>query len=111
KLLKHIDITQTDDISRPQTDGWAFPRIVAAHPIKPVTLKPGEDPPIQFPPVAVKPATVNRPGIYSVDGDRLRICVTATGATRPTAFVSKEGEDAFWLWEFKRVTPPAQGGK
>src|SRR5262249_55840040 len=66
------------------------------------------------PPDDIKPATVNRPGIYSVEGDTLRICVNpvnATEATRPTAFASKIGEDVFWLSELKRAAAPAQGGK
>jgi hypothetical protein len=49
--------------------------------------------------------------VYSVEGDTLRICVNATGSSRPTAFASKKGDDVFWLWELKRAVAPAKGGK
>jgi RNA polymerase sigma factor (sigma-70 family) len=115
KELKHIDIAQSDDIARPQTDGWAFPRVFAATTVTAPAIEPAKHPGEETFPIIptlheVKRVTVNRPGIYSLEGDTLRICVNATGTTRPTAFASEEGEDV-WLWELKRAVAPAKGEK
>jgi uncharacterized protein (TIGR03067 family) len=49
---------------------------------------------------------IHQPGIYSLDGDTLKICSTAAGKPRPTRFESKRG-DFGGLWVLKRVPPPS----
>jgi uncharacterized protein (TIGR03067 family) len=43
-------------------------------------------------------------GIYSVEGDKLRICWTERGKARPTEFATKPGS-GFDLWVLKREKP------
>lgn len=43
-------------------------------------------------------------GIYSLEGDRLRICWTERGETRPREFATKPGS-GFDLWVLKRESP------
>lgn len=47
---------------------------------------------------------IRQPGIYSLEGDTLKICSAAAGKPRPTRFESKRG-DFGGLWTLKRVGP------
>ena len=42
-------------------------------------------------------------GIYELDGDKFRLCITAPGLDRPTAFTTKQGEHTYLL-VYKRGT-------
>ena len=42
-------------------------------------------------------------GIFAVEGDRLEICYTMPGLTRPTKFESPAGSNAYWIvWKRAR---------
>jgi uncharacterized protein (TIGR03067 family) len=49
-------------------------------------------------------------GIYSLEGDRLKLCLGAPGAARPTRFEAKEGTKTV-LFHLKRVPPDKSGSK
>jgi uncharacterized protein (TIGR03067 family) len=58
-------------------------------------------------------ADERKEGIYSLDGDTLKICISRTKGERPTAFESKEGS-TYILWTLRRERPKDEeekGGK
>jgi RNA polymerase sigma factor (sigma-70 family) len=58
----------------------------------------------------VKDMVTESKGIYSLDGDKLRICIAETSKPRPVAFQTKAGS-GHTLMEFKRIPPPEKNGK
>ncbi len=51
-------------------------------------------------------ADERKEGVYSLDGDTLKICLSLTKGDRPTALASKEGS-GYFLWTLKRDRPKA----
>lgn len=51
-----------------------------------------------------------KPGIYSVDGNTLRLCINDNSSERPTTLAS-QGKSEIWLFVFERVKPVENAAK
>jgi len=70
------------------------------------TIDPSKDPKEMDWIIEIDPGhPIRQLGIYSLEGDTLRICNTAAGKPRPTTFESKAG-DFGGVWVLKRVAAP-----